>query len=395
MNSTNISFRVPQDDFRYSIDWVMKPLQSKPTQPILRGILIEADAEGLTISGFDQEVSTKIRLNADVLTEGTILIPGQLAKQIVDRLPNRPIDVHAEDSKIIFASGSARFEVPPMTLEDYPTRPEVPQVTGSIDAKVLKGAVSQVSKAAARDSAVPVLTGIQCEIEGEDIRMIATDRFRLAVRKLTWVPAQADISTKLLIPAKTLSDVAQSFAAVPSSDPVEFAAGTGEDIGATGLLGLQTEDQVTTTRLLDADFPSIAALLPQQHTTMASVEVAPLLEAIERVTVMADSNSQVRMEFKDDTVTLTAGNGNQGSAREQLDCELIGESVVTAFNSPYLKDGLRTFSHDKVIFGLTGQYRPVLLVPGGQPLPEADAEGNFPSPVTDYLYLLMPVRLPG
>ncbi|HIW95135.1 MAG TPA: DNA polymerase III subunit beta [Candidatus Corynebacterium gallistercoris] len=389
-----VSFIVPKDDFSSALSWVARSLPSKPTQPILRGVLIEATDDGLTLSGFDREVSTRVSINAEVHEPGRILVAGKLASDIVGSLPDKPIHIQFENTTVVMTSGSSRFELPAMTIEDYPVLPELPEVTGTIDPQLFSEAISQVATAAGRDDTLPMLTGIHMEIEGENVVMVATDRFRLAVRSFQWNPASAEAQAKLLIPARTLSDTARSMDA-NNTDPIEIAVGQGEDIGKDGLLGISTETRHTTTRLLDAEFPKFRPLLPTSHTAIASVEIGPLQDAIRRVSLVAERNSQVRMDFKDNTVTLSAGGSDVGSATETLDCAFSGEPLVIAFNPTYLKEGLSAIHTPRVVFGFTVASRPAILLPEPNELPEANDNGEFATPDSDFTYLLMPVRLPG
>lgn len=394
MENHNVSFTVAKDDFSSALAWVARSLPSKPTQPILRGVLIKATDDSLELSGFDREVSTHVRINAEVQQTGEILVAGKLVSDIVNSLPNKPIHIDVKDSTVNVQSGNSRFQLPSMTLEDFPPLPEMPEVTGTIDPALFSEAISQVATAAGRDDTLPMLTGVHVEIDGENLLFAATDRFRLAVRKLQWAPASLDLKAKLLVPAKTLSDTSHSLDP-QASEPIEIAIGQGESVGSEGLLGISTETRHTTTRLLDAEFPKFRPLLPTTHTAIASLEIDPLQEAIKRMSLVADRNAQIRLEFTAGEVTLSAGGADIGSATETLPCAFAGEPLLIAFNPAYLREGLKAIHSKRVIFGFTLPTRPAILIPDADNMPEADSEGNFATPDTDFTYLLMPVRLPG
>lgn len=389
-----MSFTVPKDDFSSALAWVARSLPSKPTQPILRGVMIEADDDGLHLSGFDREVSTRVHINAEVDEPGSILVAGKLVSDIVGSLPNKPITMRYEDTTVTLSSGSSRFELRPMTIEDYPVLPQLPETTGTIDPHLFSQAISQVAIAAGKDDTLPMLTGIHVEIDGENVVMAATDRFRLAVRRFTWNPTDQSSEATLLVPARTLADAARSLDP-HNNDDLSIAVGSGESIGKDGLLGIDMAERHMTTRLLDADFPKFRPLLPQQHSALASVEIVPLQDAIRRVSLVADRNAQIQMAFEEGSVTLSAGGSEVGKATEQLPCAFTGEPLTIAFNPGFLKEGLSSINSQRVVFGFTMPSRPAILIPEPQDLPEADAEGNFPTPDTDFIYLLMPVRLPG
>lgn len=394
MEQHTVSFTVPKDDFSSALAWVARSLPSKPTQPILRGVMIEADDDGLHLSGFDREVSTKVHINAEVDEPGRILVAGKLVSDIVGSLPNKPITMRLEETTVTLSSGSSRFELRPMTIEDYPVLPQLPDNTGSIDPHLFSQAISQVATAAGRDDTLPMLTGVHVDIDGTNVVLAATDRFRLAVRQFSWNPTDSSAKAKLLVPARTLADAARSLDPHNNED-ITISVGSGENIGKDGLLGIEMNERHMTTRLLDAEFPKFRPLLPNHHTALASVEIDPLQDAIRRVSLVADRNAQIQMQFTEGSVTLSAGGSEVGKATEQLQCAFTGEPLTIAFNPGYLKDGLAAIGSQRVVFGFTLPSRPAILIPEPNELPEADEEGNFPTPNTEFIYLLMPVRLPG
>ncbi|MFD8880316.1 DNA polymerase III subunit beta [Corynebacterium xerosis] len=396
MEQTDVRLRAAKDDLADAVAWVARSLPTRPTQPILRGMVFVAGDEGLEIAGYDYEVSTQIRIAAEISETGRFAVNGKLVSDIVSKLPNKPIDMHYDGTKVLVTCGKSRFELPAMTLEDYPALPSVPAATGTIDPQLFTEAIGQVAVAAGRDETLPMLTGIRMETEGNMVTMAATDRFRLAVRTFEWnqIP---EGNAELLIPAKTLADTARSLDA-GSSEPVTLAFGDGSDgraVGADGLLGILADPRRTTTRLLDAEFPKFRPLLPKQHSSLASVRIDPLREAIRRVSLVADRGAQIRMDFSEGQVVLSAHGDEAGRAEEVLECAFVGEPLLIAFNPGYLSDGLSAIHTDRVVMGFTQPSRPAVLIPEPDELPEAGADGMFPNPETEFTYLLMPVRLPG
>lgn len=392
---TNVSFRVHKDELADAVSWVARSLPTKTTQPVLRAVVITADDNGLEFAGFDYEVSSRVRIGAEVNEPGRVAVAGKLLSDIVGTMPSDAIEVTTDGKVMTLKARSSRFELPLVPLDDYPQLPTLPEVTGKISPAVLTGAVTQVAAAAGRDDTLPMLTGIHVEIEGENVKLTATDRFRLAQRHLTWEPAAPGVQADLLIPAKTLLDNARTLD-TSLDEPVEIAVGAGDNIGGDGLFGLHTGNRETTTRMLDADFPNVAPLLPKTHTSIASIEVAPLLEAIRRVSLVADRNAQIRMQFRGDELTLFSSGADSGAAQETMHADFSGaDELLIAFNAGYLREGLAVIGTDHVLFGFTEASRPAIMVPQPEQMPEQGADGAFPTPQTHFTYLLMPVRLPG
>ena len=209
-----MKFRVERDVLADAVAWTARALPIRPSAPVLAGLLIEAGsfegADGLQLSTFDYETSARATLNADVSDEGRALVSGRLLADICRSLPNKPVEMSIEGTKVTLTCGSARFSLQTMPVEDYPTLPQMPEARGTVSSSVFSHAVSQAVTAAGRDDMLPVLTGVRVELDGDSIAMLATDRFRLSQRELTWSPSAPDIDSAALVPAKVLADTAKA-----------------------------------------------------------------------------------------------------------------------------------------------------------------------------------------
>ncbi len=387
---SDLKVRLVREDFADAVAWVARNLPTRPTVPVLAGVLLTGTEDGLTISGFDYEVSAEVQVPAEIASPGSVLVSGRLLSDITRALPAKPVDVTVEGTRVSLVCGSARFSLPTMAVEDYPTLPALPEETGVISADLFAEAIGQVAVAAGKDDTLPMLTGIRVEISGEAVVLAATDRFRLAVRELTWSTSSPSLEAAVLVPAKTLAEAAK---AGTSGSEVHLALGAGSAVGKEGLLGIRSAGKRSTTRLLDAEFPKFRQLLPSEHTAIATIGVAELTDAIKRVALVADRGAQIRMEFSEGVLHLSAGADDVGRAEEDLPVDFAGEPLTIAFNPTYLTDGLGSLHSDRVTFGFTTPSRPAVLRPAGEDQP--DGNGPFPAVQTDYVYLLMPVRLPG
>jgi len=390
---TDLKFRLVRDDFADAVAFVARNLPPRPTVPVLAGVLLTGSEDGLTVSGFDYEVSSEVRVAAEIASTGSVLVSGRLLSDITRALPAKPVDVSVEGTRVALTCGSARFSLPTLAVEDYPTLPVLPDETGVVSAELFAEAIGQVAIAASRDDTLPMLTGIRVEISGDTVVLAATDRFRLAVRELTWSTVSGDVETAVLVPAKTLAETAK--AGTPGTE-VHLALGAGSAVGTHGLLGIRSDRKRSTTRLLDAEFPKFRQLLPGEHTAVATVGVTELSDALKRVALVADRGAQVRMEFGDGVLRLSAGDDDgSGRAEEDLPVDFAGERLTIAFNPTYLTDGLSALHSERAWFGFTTPSKPAVLRPAADDDAPASGEGPFPAVKSDYVYLLMPVRLPG
>jgi len=200
---TDLKFRAVREDFADAVAWVARNLPSRPTVPVLAGVLLTATDSGLTISGFDYEVSAEVQVAAEIASAGSVLVSGRLLAEITRALPAKPVDIAVDGTRVSLTCGSARFSLPTMPVEDYPALPTLPEETGVVPTDLFAEAIGQVAVAAGRDDTLPMLTGIRVEISGETVVLAATDRFRLAVRELTGSTRSPDLEAAVLVPAKT------------------------------------------------------------------------------------------------------------------------------------------------------------------------------------------------
>src|SRR6058998_1235719 len=207
-----MELRVERDALADAVTWTARSLPARPPMQVLLGLLLEVGEEGLAVSAFDYEVSSRIELPATVAEAGRVLVPGRLLADIVRSLPAQPVDLRLEGARVVLTCGAARFTLPTLPVDDYPALPDMPTTTGSLESDVFAAAVAQVAIAAGRDDTLPVLTGVRIEIEGEQLTLAATDRYRLAVRTMRWQPEDSAISAVALVPSRTLADTAKALA---------------------------------------------------------------------------------------------------------------------------------------------------------------------------------------
>src|SRR3954463_9700670 len=254
----------------------------RPSVPILAGLLVRADADGVTFSSFDYETSAQITVAATVTDEGTALISGRLLADISRSLPSKPVDITADDTKMEIICGSARFTLQTLPVADYPSLPAMPEATGTVPSDVFAQAVSQVVVAAGRDELLPVFTGVRVEIEGDTLSLLATDRYRMALKELSWNPGSPQISTSALVPARVLSDTARSMAAGDEITISLSSGGSGD--GIIGFEGHGTGGvRQTTTRLLDGEFPKVRHIMNTQSALNVRANTSELIAAAKRV----------------------------------------------------------------------------------------------------------------
>ena len=372
-----MKFVVEPTELVDAVKWVARSLSSRPIKAELLGIMIDVDTS-ITLTGSDLETSTKAILKAEISAKGKVLVPGRLLAEIARSLPNKPITFTLDGSRVLVTAGTAKFTLPTLSVNEYPTLPELPETAGVIPSDVFAHAVNQVAIAAGKDDSLPTLTGVHIEIHQNKITLAATDRYRLAVRELNWQAKNNEIEVNTLVRARTLADAAKSLTAHSQVTLALSPTNSNER-----LIGFLSELKTMTSRTLDGTFPPFKHLLPSESMAEATIEVAPFLDSVRRVALVTDKTVPLRLIFADNSLQLEAGAGEEAQATEELEIIYSGEPINIAFNPQYLTDGLQAIGTPFVQINFTGASKPAVLTGKHELSGTRDIS---------YQYLLMPMR---
>ncbi|HEV7708991.1 MAG TPA: DNA polymerase III subunit beta [Asanoa sp.] len=373
-----MKFRVERDALADAVGWTAKALPSRPSVPVIAGVMLRVADGQLHVSSFDYEVSSQVSVEVQAEADGAALASGRLLAEITRALPAKPVEVAAVGSHLELVCGSARFTLPTMPVEDYPTLPDMPASAGTVEASAFARAVAQVAVVAGRDDTLPLLTGVCVEIEADTMTLLATDKYRLAVRELTWHPNTPEASLTALIPARMLADTAKALGPLGGSVTVALSRGG----AGTGMIGFMGGARRTTSRLLDGDFPKVRNLLSDHHASTARIATAPLIEVAKRIALVAERTHPIRLSFSEDGLTVEAGGSEDARASEAMDCVYAGEPMRVGFNYTYLLEGLGLMNAPTVLLGVNDPQKPVTLTP-------VNEDGEI---IPGYRYVMMPLR---
>jgi DNA polymerase-3 subunit beta len=348
-----VKFQVNRDVFSEAVSFAVKLLPQRTTQPILSGVLLEAADGVLVLSSFDYEVSSRTEIAAEVDEPGTALVSGRLLADIASRLPAAPVQFSTDDGKIAVSCGSAKFTLLSMPVEEYPTLPEVADRTGVLPAEDFAEAVSQVAVAASRDDVTPVITGVQLEVGDNTLSLVATDRYRVAVREIDWDSGSSSADgTTALIPARTLSEIGKTFA---HSGTVAVSIVRGDD---RELIAFSADKKTVTSLLIKGNFPPVKRLFPDVVDNYAVVNTADLVEATRRVSLVLEREAALRFSFSIDGLTLEAAGSEQAQASETIEAHLHGDDTVVSLKPSFLLDGLGAVHSEFVRISFTKTENP-------------------------------------
>jgi DNA polymerase III subunit beta len=359
-----------REEFVSRLGVVSRAVSTRSSVQILAGVLMEAAAGELRLAATDMELSLRTSLDAQVESDGSVVVPGRLLVDIARLLPDADVQIEhrLEEGVLAVTCGSASYRLHTYSAEDFPRLPDVDDTQiFTVDAEALLETVSQVSRSASRDESRPVLTGILARFEPGKLVMAATDSYRLAVKETDLAGSSQELEA--IIPARALAELARI---VGSATQLELGVQENQ-------VAFRTDDAVLTTRRIDGQFPNVKQLLPEQFEHVVTMPRSELLEVVRRVSVMAQRNSPLRLRFAEGELNISAQTQDVGEAKESLPAPFAGDPLEIGFNPEFLRDGIESVQSDEVQLKLISPLRPGLI----------QGEGD------DYSYLIMPIRLAG
>jgi DNA polymerase III subunit beta len=370
MIGAGIKVKCSREDFVSRLGVVSRAVSTRSSVQILAGVLLEASGSEVRLAATDMELSLRTSLDAQVESEGSVVVPGRLLVDIARLLPDSDVQLEhrVEEGVLGVTCGTASYRLHTYSAEDFPRLPDVDDSQlFTVDAEALLETVSQVSRSASRDESRPVLTGILARFEPGKLVMAATDSYRLAVKETDLASSSQELEA--IIPARALSELARIVGAA-----TQLELGVQEN-----QVAFRTEDAVLTTRRIDGQFPNVKQLLPEEFEHTVTLPRSELLDVVRRVSVMAQRNSPLRLRFADGELNISAQTQDVGEAKESLPASFAGDPLEIGFNPEFLRDGIESVQSEEVQLKLISPLRPGLIQGDGD----------------DYSYLIMPIRLAG
>jgi DNA polymerase-3 subunit beta len=360
-----------KEDLAAVLAAVGRATSTKSTVPVLANVLVEAKDGKVVVAATDMELSLRAPLAAIIEEPGSVVLP-RLVSDIVRSMASGDVVIeHRPGEGVVSVSGGAStFTLNCHQASEFPELPADQGAGITLPAATLLAASERVTKAASRDDTRPVLTGVLVRLEADSITMVATDSYRLAVRRaeITGGPPEP---VEALVPARALAE-AQRVVALGGSEEIELVL---TDTQGT----LRAGDVRLTTRLIDGQFPDYRQLIPDHFDHDLILNRAEILGVLTRIGVLAQRNTPVRMSFREGELTVSAVSDQFGEGRESVPVPFSGEPLEIGFNVEFLRAGVDSIDGEIVRLGIISPLRPGLL------RGEDDA----------FRYLLMPIRLSG
>jgi DNA polymerase III subunit beta len=362
---------VSRDAFLARLGVAVRGVSTRSSIQTLSGVRIAGEGGALELQATDMEIGIRVRVDAEVeRADPPVVLPGRLLLDVVRSLPNDDLALEYQSSRqdVEVVSGSARFNLRTLPSEDFPKLPSAEGAgTVTMPAKAFIETVGRVARAASRDEARPHLTGVLVSADGTELRMVATDSYRLSVME-TPLDMPLERPLEVNVPVRALQELTRVAA---EAENIQVAALDNQVVFTAG-------DVVLSSRLIEGRFPNYKQLLPETYEHELRLGRAELLDVVKRISLLAQKNAPLRMKFEDGALEVSAETPDIGEARESIPAPYKGDPLEIGFNPEFLQDGLDAAETDELVLKLISPHRPGLIQSG-------DGGG--------FMYLVMPVRL--
>jgi DNA polymerase III subunit beta len=368
-----VKISLERDALLTQLQTVSRVASTRSAIQALSGVQLTAAADNCELRATDMDVGLRVPLRAEVNRDGVVVLPARLVLDVVRALPDVSVslELRAAEQDVEIISGNATFHIRTLRAEDFPPFPEVDrEATVALPAKAFVTTALKVAGSASRDETRPVLTGILVSASERELRMVATDSYRLSVKETT-LAAPLSTAFEVNVPARALQELARIAAGAGGEDELQVSVRQNQVLFAF--------DGVTlSSRLIDGQFPNYRQLLPESFEHELRIEGVELTEVVRRISLLAQKNAPLRLAFAPGELTISAQTPDVGEARESLPVAFEGEPLEIGFNPEFLRAGLEAIEEGDVLLKLISPLRPGLI--------EAADENRFQ-------YLIMPIRL--
>lgn len=368
----DLKLTTKREDLVSKLSIVSRAVSTRAATQALSGVLLTAQDGRVALAATDLDLGLETTLDADVESEGSVLLPGRLFAEIARSLADPTVEIESREAErdVEIRSGGSSFHLRVLPAEDFPKLPRPQEEPGlKIPAAALEESIELVARAASRDDMRPVLTGVFVSASGKEMTMVATDSYRLAVKR---TELESDLGGELEanIPARALRELGRVLSSEGAGE-TSISLLTNQAVFQAGAILLST-------RLIDGQFPNFRQLLPESYEHDVRLPRADLLDVTRRVSQLAQRNAPLRLSFSSGELTVAAETPDVGDAQETMPAAFEGEQLEIGFNPEFLKEGIESVAGDEILVRLISPLRPGLLEP---------VEGE------DFRYLVMPIRL--
>jgi DNA polymerase III subunit beta len=367
-----VKLSLSTDELLAQLQTTTRVASSRSTVQALSGVMISAQDAQAVLLATDMEIGLKVPLAGEILSPGAAVLPARLLLEVVRSLPgpNVTLELRPQEQDVELLSGTAKFHLRTLRAEDFPALPTPTADTRmALPTQVFVDTASQVSRSASKDETRPVLTGVLISAGGQELRMVATDSYRLSVKQAA-LESALEGSVEANVPARALQELTRIAQSVEAPE-LTISLGQNQIVFEIG-------DIVLSSRLIDGQFPNYRQLLPESVEHELRLASSEISDVVRRISLLAQKNAPLRLSFSEGQLTVSAQTPDVGEANETLPVPFSGEAFEIGFNPEFLRDGLESVESEELVLKLISPLRPGLI--------ESPDGGEF-------VYLIMPIRL--
>jgi DNA polymerase III subunit beta len=359
-------------DLLAQLQAVTRVVSTRTANQVLSGVMIVAHESGAELLATDSDIGLRVSLPGEVARPGQAVLPGRLLLEVAKALSadRTTLELRAAEQDVEVLSGGAVFHLRTLRAEDFPSLPDpTPETRMAMPATAFIETVERVARSASKDETRPVLTGIMISASAQELRMVATDSYRLSVKR-TLLEAPLSGTLEANVPARALQELAR-LTQQPGSAELAVSVGQNQIV-------FELDGAVLSSRLIEGQFPNYRQLIPESVEHELRLSTAELTDVVRRISLLAQKNTPLRLAFREGELTVSAQTPDVGEANETVPVPFHGDPFEIGFNADFLRDGLESVDAEEVLLKLISPLRPGLL--------ESPEPGEF-------VYLVMPIRL--
>jgi DNA polymerase III subunit beta len=367
-----VKISLERDVLLAQLQTVSRVASTRSAIQALSGVQLLAGAPHCELRATDMDVGLRVPLDAEVAREGVVVLPARLLLDVVRSLPaaQASLELRPAEQDVELISGNAIFHIRTLRTEDFPPFPEPDSgSTVALPAEAFISTALKVAGSASRDETRPVLTGILVSASERELRMVATDSYRLSVKQTT-LETPLSSAFEVNVPARALQELAR-LVAHTEDDQLNVSVGQNQVLFTLGRV-------ILSSRLIDGQFPNYRQLLPESFEHELRLDSSEFTDVVRRISLLAQKNAPLRLAFTSGELTVSAQTPDVGEALESLPVAFTGELLEIGFNPEFLRAGLEAIEQGDVLLKLISPLRPGLI--------ESADESRFQ-------YLIMPIRL--
>ncbi|MEF3305292.1 DNA polymerase III subunit beta [Paenibacillus sp. GYB003] len=374
-----------KDNLNESIQHVSKAISSRTTIPILTGIKIDVDENGVTLTASDTEISIQSFIPREldgteivqVAATGSVVLPAKFFTEMIRKLPSPEVTIEVKQNFITWIrSGAAEIQLVGLDPEEYPLLPQLEEHNVvNVSSDLLKSMIRQTTFAVSTSETSPILTGVLWNFAQNRLKLIACDRLRMASREAQ-ISSEGGVDFQnIVIAGKSLNELNKL---LPDDNM------TVEIVVANNQVLFKMENILFYTRILDGAYPDTSKLIPQSFQTELTIDTRKLADAIDRAYLLSreEKTNIVKMTLKEDqSVEISSSSSELGKVTEQIEThKLTGDLLSISFNSKYMLDALKVIDSDFIQICFRGAMQPIIMKPEDH---------------SNMLHLIMPYRTTG